>query len=129
MNASLKQVRDGFKRIIAVSRVLIILERFPVTENPITGDPVSDPSGTKTEHPIYCRITHEKSQVPDDKETPAGLSTNLGRMIMSDWQNIPVEHDAFTWEGKGWEVGPVDLVIQFGGTIGYQAPLKEAKNG
>lgn len=125
---SLKQVRKGFKKVIAVSKHLITMNRFPVTTDPITGKQVPDPTGVKKAHSIYCRITHERGQVPDDRETPAGISTNLGRMIMADWLNIFYEHDTFTWESKEWEAGPVDPVIQFGGVVGYQAPLKEAQN-
>jgi len=122
----LKQAREGFKRNIAVNRSRITLTRQPTTTDPITGEQVADPTGTATTHTIYCRITHERSQVPENEANPAGLSTNLQRMIMTDWENIPQENDTFTWNEIGWEVGPVDPVIQFGGIIGYQAPLQEA---
>lgn len=124
--AVLRQLRNGYKRDVDVDRVSIILKRFPLTTDPITGEQVQDPTGTKTEHKITCRIPHEKSQVPDDEENAAGLSTNLSRMIMADWENEFQEHDTFSFIGKGWEIGPVDTIRQFGGITGYQAPLKEA---
>jgi len=97
-----------------------------MTTDPIGGGQVPDPTGTVTTEDIYCRITHERSTVPQDTTTPAGLSTNLQRMIMADWNNEPTAGDLFEWNGHQWEVGPVDPVMQFGGVVGYQAPLKEA---
>jgi len=126
MNAQLKQARTGFKKNVAVNRSRITLTRQPMTTDPITGELVPDPTGTATTEDIYCRITHERSIVPQDTSNSAGLSTNLQRMIMADWENEPTAGDLFDWNGHQWEVGPVDLVVQFGGTVGYQAPLKEA---
>lgn len=126
MNAALKQLRKGFQDDINISKVLITLKRSPMTTDPITGDQVRDPEGVKTEHENYGRITHERSNPPHNRETPAGLSTNLNRMLMNDWLNMPYEFDVFDWEGKTWEVGPVDPIIKFGGVVGYQSPLKEA---
>jgi len=126
MNHQLKQARKGYKKNIAVNRTKITLARQPMTIDPITGDLVPDPTGTATTEDIYCRITHERAQVPQDESNPAGLSTNLQRMIMCDWQNKPSAGDLFDWNGHQWEVGQVDPIIQFSGTIGYQAPLQEA---
>lgn len=122
----LKQSRAGFTENVNQNRSKITTTRQPVTTDPITGDTVPDPTGTQTTHTLYCRITHERAQVPDDTENPAGLSTNLQRMLMSDWKNVPVEHDTFTIDLGTFEIGPVDQIYLYGGIIGYQAPLQES---
>jgi hypothetical protein len=94
--------------------------------DPITGGQIIDPFGVLTEHAIYCRITHERSIVAQNEPTPAGQSTNLQRMILTDNKNVPQEYDIFEWKNKVFEIGPVDPIIKFGGTVGYQAPLQEA---
>jgi len=120
------QIKSGIKKAIAQNRFRVILKRFPTMTDPITGETIRNQAGTKTSHPIYCRIAHERAQVPANNETPAGLSTNLNRFIITDHNQSPVEHDTFTWQGKDWEVGPVDPVRIKGQVIEYQAPLKEA---
>lgn len=126
MRNNLKQLRKGFQAAINLNKSRIVLMRFPTMTDPITGETVRNQAGTKTSYPIYARIAHEREQVPINMETPAGLSTNLSRFIITDYNQAPVEHDTFTWQGKDWEVGPVDEVVIFGSVIGYQAPLKEA---
>jgi hypothetical protein len=103
---------------------MITLSRRPWIDDGY-GEQTLDVDGTPTSHRVKCRIFHERSQIPDDNETPAGISTNLQRAIMTDYKNIIKEHDTFTWIGSEWEIGPVDTVVQFGGTVGYQAPLRE----
>jgi len=122
----LKQIRKGIKNAVAINRERITLQRAPLITNPITGEQVRNPAGAKTSHSIYARIAHEKKVAPDDRPTPAGESTNLSRFILVEPQYTIVEHDTFTWQGKEWEVGPVDPVIIKGHVIEYQAPLKEA---
>jgi hypothetical protein len=126
-NAQLKQTRDAQRKIIRENPSRITLSRQPTTTDPITGETVQDPTGTPTTHSIWCRITHERRMVADNEQNPAGLSTNLQRMIMTDWENIPQENDTFTWNGRGYQVGPVDPIWKFGGIVGYQAPLMEAE--
>jgi len=128
MSPELHQARNGFKRLISENGSRVTLMRQPLVVDP--NDPsklVPDPVGVMTEHSIYCRITHERGIVAQDTLNPAGLSTNLQRMIMSDWQNIPHQYDIFEWNDYTFEIGPVDPIYKFGGIVGYQAPLKEAE--
>lgn len=77
--------------MIAVNRSRLIQTYYPTTTDPITGETVADPEATPRAETIYCRIAHERRQVPDDTMNPAGMSTNLGRMILTDYRNIPRE--------------------------------------
>ena len=122
----IKQIRFGIKKAIDQNRVRVTLNRFPLVTNPITGEQVRNPAGTKTTHDIYGRIAHEASRVPDDRLTPAGMSTTLSRVLIVDADTTIIEHDTFTWNGGSWEVGPVDPVKMGGVTVAYQSILQEA---
>jgi hypothetical protein len=127
INMKLKQVRKLRTKLIAQDRVKITLVRLATVTDPITGDTIPNPAGTPSTPSIYCRIPHERKQVPESFSSPAGFSTNLQRMIMTDWKNIIQEGDTFSYLGEGFEIGPVDTITFMGETVGYQAVLKEAQ--
>ena len=127
MKNILTQARSGFKDLISINKQKITLERKPYATDPITGDPVIDPTATPVEYKIYARLTHERIAVPTNQARPSGLSTNLQRFIICDYQTTIQEHDLFNFGSKRFEIGPVDTVEVCGEIIGYQAPLTEAK--
>jgi hypothetical protein len=106
---------------------MITITRPATKTDPITGETIPDSLGVPTEVKLLCRLPHERGQVPDMSNAPSGFSTNLERMALFDWQNVPIEGDQFTAIGKGWRIGPVDTIRYAGGVKGYQAPLKEAE--
>ena len=87
---------------------------------------VDNPADAGTEVKIKYRVFHEKAGPNGDKESPAGLSTNLSRAIMTDYKNVPQVNAVITYESKKFRIGRVDPLKKFGGIYGYQAPLIEA---
>lgn len=126
MTPELRQARAGQKKLIAENRSYLVQTYQPTTTDPITGDQVPNPAATAVTENIYCRIMHERAQVPTDTQNPAGMSTNLNRMIMTDWENVPRYGATIAWESLTFEIGPVDPIYKYGGLVGYQAPLTEA---
>lgn len=122
----LKQARKGIKKHVEENPTIISIFRKPRVEDGFGGY-VESPTGEPDEFIITCRLSHEQ-QGPDNlKQVPAGLSTNLSRFIIVDYETTIYENDTFEAIDKNWMIGPVDPLIKFGGTIGYQAPLREAE--
>lgn len=125
MNPFLKQARDGVKKLIKESSETIVIIRQPMTNDGFGGQ-VPDPLGTPTEHAYKVRIAHERSQPAMMTDTSAGMSTNLQRHLLADYQADIRLGDIFEALGRSWKVGPVDPLKKFNGVIGYQAPLTDA---
>ena len=125
MNPLLKQARDGIKKIINESPKNILIVRQPMTDDGFGGQ-VPDPFGTATEHNYKVRISHERGDPDMLTDTSAGMSTNLQRFIMTDYQADIKHGDVFEAIGRSWKIGPVDPLEKFNGVIGYQAPLTDA---
>jgi hypothetical protein len=125
MNPFLKQARNGVKKVINESPENILIIRQPMTNDGF-GNQVPDPFGTPTEHNYKVRISHERGNPSILTDTSAGMSTNLQRFIMADYQADIEYGDVFEAIGRSWKIGPVDPLKKFGGIIGYQAPLTDA---
>jgi len=120
------QIISGITKVINQNKEKIVLKRYPLTTDPITGEQISDQSAEKVSIPIYARIAHEKAGVPINTEKSSGLSTNLSRFIITDLSFCPQEQDTFDYKNKSYEVGPVDPIEIFNTIVGYQASLTEA---
>jgi hypothetical protein len=125
VNQLLKQARNGVKKVINESPENILIVRQPMTDDGF-GNQVPDPFGTPTEHNYKVRISHERGNPSILTDTSAGMSTNLQRFIMADYQADIEYGDVFEAIGRSWKIGPVDPLKKFGGIIGYQAPLTDA---
>lgn len=121
----IRQSRAGIKAQIRVNPSIITVMRTAMIDNGM-GVMIPDPYGTQETSYITCRISHE-SKGPDETGTsPAGFSTNLGRMILVAHTTEIIAGDRFDWQSKRYEIGPVDPLMFGNAIIGYQAPLKEA---
>lgn len=123
---ALRQARVMLEKNIDESPSDVILMRSSTIDNGF-GELVPNPLDTSpTTTTIRCRIAHDRA-LPELGQAPSGLSTNLNRMITTDWATLIVEGDTITESTLGsYRVGPVDPLMKFGGVIGYQAPLTEA---
>lgn len=106
-------------------------EKITITRQGTTSDgfggTVIDPEDSGSNVTLTVRISHERAQVPKYDPATSGLSTNLQRFILSDYQNEIQENDTFDYIDKAWRIGPVDTLIKFEGIYGYQAVLEEAE--
>jgi hypothetical protein len=125
-NSYLSAARKAFTSRVNLNPSRLTLTRQATTTDPITGNDVQDPSGNYTYPIVTARIQHERATVPENEDSPAGLSSDLERMIMSDYKNEIKTDDVFTWQGLKFKIGKVDPVYQYSGLVGYQAPLIEA---
>lgn len=123
--AKLKQARDGIASKIRENPTIIIILRQPMIDDEF-GGMIPDPFGTPTENVYTVRLSHERSQVPENEPVPAGLSTNLQRFILTDHLADIRQDDVFDALGRSWKIGAVDPLYAYGGIKGYQAPLLEA---
>lgn len=126
--AFLKQSRDGIKKHIDESPSIITVWRKAMKDDGFGGtveDPFSDPS----DDTFKARLSHEQKGPELSNEVPPGLSTNLSRFILVDYETTIYEGDYFKDAilNKSYRIGPVDPLVKFGGIIGYQAPLLEAE--
>lgn len=116
----LKQARAGFKQLINENRSSFSVEKETDSSNP----------WADTTNPTFTgRISHESSrQAPDLSQNPAGLSTDLQRFLLVEYNvNFLSRGEIITdSDGKRWKLGPVDPLKKFGGVHGYQSPLEEA---
>lgn len=116
----LKQARRGFKQLIDENRETMTIA--------ISADP-SDPWASETNPEFTGRISHESSrQAPDLTENPAGLSTNLNRFLLVEYDVDFLQEGAIITDSSSrkWKLGPIDPLVKFGGVHGYQTPLEEA---
>lgn len=126
----LKQARKSVKELIKESLERIIIYRKPLIDDGSgNGVMVEDPYGDPEEFEIKCRISHERRQPSKLEDSAAGMSTNLQRFILVDWETNIYENDYFESNdiNKAFKIGPVDPLIKFGGITGYQAPLVEGE--
>lgn len=122
----LKQLRTGIKKHIAESPTVITIFRQPLVDDGFGGT-VESPTAAPDEFTMTVRLSHEQKGPEKLESVPAGLSTNLSRFILVDYETVIYENDVFEAINKNWCVGPVDPLLKFGGIIGYQAPLREAQ--
>jgi len=127
VRAELTQRRKAIQDKIKENPTAIITYSKPMVDDGMGGT-VEDPYGTPVaDETRYVRISHEQGMsVPKEGIVPAGVSTNLQRFILSDYQTVITGGETFEAIGKEWRVGPVDSLYASGGIIGYQAPLMEA---
>ena len=124
---ALIQKRKSVQDQISIDPEYIVIYRTVLVDDH-EGGLCPDPFGSKDPVNIKCRISHEQSGPNMDQTKGSGLSTNLSRFINTDYLNIIQQGDQFTDSlGKSWKIGPVDPLKKFGGIVGYQAPLIEAR--
>lgn len=118
MNMMLKQARKGFMNLI--------LEDPQSFTYPVSSDP-TNPWATKTNRTFTGRISHERSIVPSDSPTTAGVSTSLQKFLSYPYSEIAIQiGDILTdSDGRKWRIGKPDPLRKFGGIFGYQASLTE----
>lgn len=126
---SLKQARFGQTHRIGIDPMKMNVSRRTATKTDSTGKPVIDYTQPPATVSLTVRVMHEASGPVPLGPAPAGQSSNLGRMVMSDYRNVIQTDDLLVYEGVQYKVGKVDTLRKFGGIYGYQAPLTEADNG
>jgi len=127
VRAELTQRRKAIQQKIKENPTAIITYSKSMIDDGM-GGLIEDPYGTPVpDDTRYVRLSHEQGMsVPKQGTVPAGVSTNLQRFILSDYQTVITEGETFEAIGKEWRIGPVDPLYASGGIIGYQAPLMEA---
>jgi aconitase B len=124
--ALVAQARDAIQRTIDENPSTVILMRAPLVDNGF-GKMVPDPTAVKVPTELRCRLSHESRGPVSLQPASVGLSTNLARFILVNWQTVIEEGDTFEALGRGWKIGAVDPLVSFGAVTGYQAPLVEAE--
>lgn len=119
------QARDAIERLVGENPSSVTMQRRAVVDDGFGGT-VEDPSGATVPVVLRCRVSHQGAGPFLLGAASVGFSTNLGRYVLTDHLNAPVEGDYFELLGRGWRVGPVDPLVRFGETVGYQAPLVDA---
>jgi hypothetical protein len=123
----LSQKRKWVKRNIAENPAVIgVIRKSTISDG--FGGTVIDPEGNETVHDVRVRIAHEKRSVPKDEVAGIGLSTNLSRMLLAEYNADILEGDVFMYENRYWRIGPIDTIMMFAGAVAKQAPLYEAEN-
>ncbi len=125
---SLKQQRSGFTRNINIDPIIISVSRITSLVSDGVGGLVEDPYATPTVVSLTVRVVHEQKNPEPVSEGSAGLSSNLGRMVLSNYKNEIAQYDVIPYEGRNYKIGIVDPLRKFGGVYGYQAPLVEVNN-
>jgi len=125
----LKQARAGIKQLILESPETITIKRKALIDDGAgDGVMVPDPFGTPDEVSLTVRISPKQKGPEIYDSVQAGLSTNLSRFILVDWESLIYAEDIFYTIERWWKIGPVDTLKKFGGVIGYQAALSEAED-
>jgi hypothetical protein len=119
------QAREGIARIIGENPETVTVSRAAMVDDGF-GGLVADPHGARSSVIVRCRLSHESRGPVSLAQSPAGLSTNLARFILVDHLTTIIAGDTFEALGRGWKIGAVDPLLNFGAIIGYQAPLVEA---
>lgn len=122
----LNQKRKAIQDKINLSPEVVTIYRNPLVDNGF-GGLVENPTGTPVGHNIKCRVAHEKKGPDSEVDAPSGLSSNLSRFIITDYQTPIYKGETFTAIGKTFMVGAVDTLKMYGAVLGYQAPLTEAE--
>jgi hypothetical protein len=122
MDARLRQLREGIAMLIAEDPSIIGISRKPMKDNGMGGQ-VEDPYGTPTTFKARVLLSHESSSVPENKETPVGLGTNLSMYVLTDHTAPLLEGDTFAALGSSWTVGPLNTLRYLGYVYATEAAL------
>lgn len=122
---ALIQQRNAIKQMIKESPENITIFYKNMVSDGMGGE-VEDPTGTEIQDLILCRLDHERKFPGNYNTAPVGLSTNLARFILTDWETEIFVNGHFSAIDKEFRIGAVDPIIKYGGIIAYQAPLIEA---
>ena len=122
---ALKQMRNSIKTKIRKSPETITISRMPLIDDGFGGT-IENPYGTPVETIMKVRISHEQSGPSKMESSSVGVSTNLQRFILTDYNSVIYKDETFTAIGKTWKIGAVDTLKRHDGIIGYQAPLIDA---
>ena len=117
--------RKGIKKLIDVNKSVIVIYRKPLVDDGM-GGLVEDPFGEPVAHSVRCRISHDQVHPPTMQSAPSGFTSDIVRYILIEHNQDIVTDDTFDYNGREYKIGLVDPLEQFGGIIGYQAPLQEA---
>lgn len=124
----LRQARKAIMQKIALSPSVINMITTPLVSDGFGGT-IPDPFGVPTSVSKTVRISHQRSQVPENETKNTGLSTNLSRFVLSDYKTLLTEGcEISSYAGKKYKIGVVDTLENYGGIIGYEAPLIEGSN-
>ena len=126
MSSLLKQKRKRVKKNIGENPATVTVIRKTLIDDGFGGQ-VTNPAGSESTHEVRVRVAHERRSAPGENLSPVGLSTQLGRMVLAEYDADINEDDIFYHESRYWRVGPVDVVMMFAGAIAKQAPLTEAE--
>jgi len=87
------------------------------------GTMIPDPSGTSTDYTERVRVSHGKSGVMSNEETPAGLGSSYSLFLLAAYSTKIKAGLVITVNELKYTVGTMDTMRKHGGIIGYQAPL------
>jgi hypothetical protein len=122
ISPQLNQARRGIKKLIDQNKSSIIISRQAMVDDGF-GGLVPDPLGVPTEINVTCRLSHDQIKPGSISESPAGVTSDPIRYILTDHNQDIQENDIFEAIDKTWKIGIVDQLYAFGGLIGKQAPV------
>lgn len=124
----LSQARKMIDLKVNINPITITTTTYPTKTDPFDSTKtIPDYSATPIETNIRCRLSHENKGPFEITGNSVGMSTNLGRFVISNYQNPLTEGSLFTELGIQWRIGAVDTLKKFEGILGYQAPVYEAE--
>lgn len=122
--AMLEQVKKGLIDTIEKEGLILTMKTYPTKDNGF-GIQIFDYSQAPIEKQAKFRIALDKSAPAVDGETSFGLSSNLNRIIESDYRTPMIEGAIIVGLEREYKIGEVTPLIKFGNKYGYQAVLIE----
>jgi len=120
----LKQARSGIQRLNKLEGQQLTLRTYPTKDNGF-GVLIPDDSKPLIDKKIIARVQLDQKGPVMDGPSPAGLSTNLARFIITDWQTVITEKAIIIGLEREYIINAVTPLIKFGGIYAYQAVLIE----
>lgn len=121
----IRQARKGIQESIKLNESKVVIESPSAMIDNGYGILVADLTSNKTYRNISCRISYEKKMVDGIQSVESvGYSTNLSKFILTDYKTPIYKGERF----NNFEIMQVYPLYFMGKIIGYQAPLKEAKD-
>jgi hypothetical protein len=107
------------------------LANINVNPQPLSILVLTDPQYPKKGGIPKCftgRISNRTRTIADLNESPAGLSTDLGKMLLVYYDVCFLEAGNIITDqnGKEWKLGAITPNEKFGGVVSYQIQLEEA---
>lgn len=120
------QEREHIMRHVADNKSIVLVYRKAMVDDGFGGT-VENPYDSGTPTTLKCRLFLDKRGPEGYEGNSIGLDAFGSWGILSDYKNEIFENDTFEARGRRYRIGVVTELNRFGGIVGYQAPLIEAK--